>query len=137
MISSPRKAQLPTPAEARLLKALWALKQGTVEQIVSFFPPAEQPNYKTTHTFLRIMEAKGFVTHTTRGKVFVFEPVVSEHEVAQASVKSLLRQRFGGSVRGLMVSLLEAESLESEQLRELEGLIRKYRRSRKSEEPAP
>ena len=82
------------------------------------------------------MEAKGFVTHTARGKVFVFEPVVSEHEVARASVKTLLKQRFGGSVRGLMVSLLEAESLESEQLRELEGLIRKHRRSKKAEEPA-
>lgn len=132
-----KTASLPTPAEARLLKALWFLKQATVEQIVGYFPDSEQPNYKTTHTFLRIMEAKGFVRHTNRGKVFVFEPTVKETEVAQASVKSLLNQRFGGSVRGLMISLLESDNMKSSELRDLEGLIRKYRISEEEEEPAP
>lgn len=132
-----KTASLPTPAEARLLKALWSLQQATVEQIVGYFPASEQPNYKTTHTFLRIMEAKGFVKHTNRGKVFVFEPTVKEAEVAQASVKSLLKQGFGGSVRGLMVSLLESDNLKSSELRDLEGLIREYRKSKKKEEPAP
>ena len=131
-----KAAPLPTPAEARLLKALWSLQQATVEQIVSYFPPSEQPNYKTTQTFLRIMEKKGFVTHTNRGKVFVFEPTVKEPEVARASVKNLLKQRFGGSVRGLMISLLESDNLKTSELHDLERLIREYRNSKEQEEPA-
>ncbi len=122
-----KKPLLPTPAEARLLKALWALKEATVEQIVNYFPVSEQPNYKTTHTFLRIMENKGFVRHTAAGKAFVFSPAVEEYEVARASVHTLLKQSFGGSVSGLFVNLLESGTLKQEELREIEGLIQKYR----------
>jgi predicted transcriptional regulator len=43
-------------------------------------------------------------------------------------VKALLSQNFGGSAAGLMVNLLEATSVEKEELDELEAYIREYRR---------
>lgn len=131
-----KKALLPTTAEARLLKALWTLKEATVEQIVSYFPATERPNYKTTHTFLRIMEAKGFVSHTASGRTFVFKPAVSEEEIAQASVSRLLKQSFGGSASGLLINLLEGGTLKHGDLLEIEDLIRKYRESTREEPSA-
>ncbi len=131
-----KKPLLPTPAEKRLLHALWVLKEATVEQIVNHFPAPEQPNYKTTHTFLRIMESKGFVTHTVSGKAFVFRPTLSEHEVARTSVNTLLRQSFGGSASGLLVNLLQSDALKSSDLREMESLIRKYRKAKEEGEPS-
>lgn len=128
-----KRPLLPTPAESRLLQALWALKEATVEQIVGSFPLSEQPNYKTTHTFLRIMESKGFVEHAVSGKAFVFKPVVSEYEVARASVNTLLKQSFGGSVNGLLMNLLESDTLKGDDLRQMESLIRKYRKSKEEE----
>lgn len=129
-----KKPLLPTPAETRLLQALWPLESATVEQIVSSFPEGEQPNYKTTQTLLRIMETKGFITHVNRGKVFVFSPLVTQQQVARSSVGSLLQQNFGGSASGLLVNLLETDGLESSDLREMEELIRKYRHARESQE---
>ncbi len=122
-----KRSPLPTPAEARLLRALWSLGQGTVEQIVASFPPAEQPNYKTTHTFLRIMEAKGFVDHINAGRAFIFRPLLEQDEVARSSVRALLAQSFGGSVSGLFVNLLESGTLKPADLTEIEGLIQRYR----------
>lgn len=119
---------LPTPAEARILSALWSLGEATVEQIVRFFPEPEQPNYKTTQAFLRIMETKGFVTHSTSGKVFVFRPTVGQAEIAEASVSKLLKQSFGGSARGLFMNLLESGKLKAKELREIEALIQKHRK---------
>ncbi len=130
------KPLIPTPAEMRLLQALWALREATVEEIVSSFPPEERPNYKTTHTLLRIMEGKNFIRHTNRGKVFVFNPIVAQQDVAQASVQSLLKQSFGGSASGLLVNLLETQALKSSDLEKMEDLIRKYRLTRSSEEMA-
>lgn len=123
---------IPTPAEMRLLQALWALREATVEEVVSSFPLEERPNYKTTHTLLRIMEGKNFIRHSTRGKVFVFEPIVSQQNVAQASVQSLLKQSFGGSASGLLVNLLETQALKSSDLEKMEDLIRQYRLTRTS-----
>lgn len=128
------KKTLPTPAESKLLQSLWRLQSATVEQIVTSFPEGEQPNYKTTQTLLRIMETKGFITHVSRGKVFVFSPLVSQQEVARVSVGTLLQQSFGGSASGLLVNLLESDGLQSSDLREMENLIRKFRQDRELED---
>jgi len=84
---------LPTSAEMRILNAVWQLGAATVEEIVNTFPEGQRPNYKTTQAFLRIMENKGFVRHTARGRVFVFEPIVKKDEVDQRSVEALLGDR--------------------------------------------
>ncbi|HLW55547.1 MAG TPA: BlaI/MecI/CopY family transcriptional regulator [Candidatus Angelobacter sp.] len=117
----------PTRAELRIMTALWDLGRATVDQIIhhpSFSPP---PNYKTTQTILRIMEEKSLVQHTSRGRVFVFEPRVSRDEVGRLSVRALLEQNFQGSPSKLLVNLLESGPVDAAELEELEALIRKYR----------
>ena len=113
---------------------LWRIGPATVDQIVSDFPVKDRPNYKTTHSFLRIMEAKGFVTHTVAGKAFVFEPLIEEEKVATASVQTVLKQTFGGSVTGLMMNLLETGKVRPEELEEIEAMISAYRKSRQAKE---
>ena len=63
-----RQPPLPTAAEMRLLQFLWELEEATVEDLVNAHSEKERPNYKTTQTFLRIMEQKGLVTHEARGR---------------------------------------------------------------------
>ena len=122
------KTQIPTSSELRILNALWELGEATVEQIVTFFPPRKRPNYKTTQAFLRIMEQKGFVKHSVRGRVFIFAPLISKERVNGRSVQALLRQNFGGSARGLLINLLESNAVPESELVAIEGLIQEYRR---------
>ena len=74
----------------RLLQFLWELEEATVEDLVNAHSEKERPNYKTTQTFLRIMEQKGLVTHEARGRVFVFRPLVSRKTIDHLSVKALV-----------------------------------------------
>jgi BlaI family penicillinase repressor len=127
MRQSKKDLQLPTRAEGRLLRALWSLGEATVEEIVSTFPAAQRPNYKTAQTVLRTMETKAFVEHRISGKAFIYRPLVTELEVRQASVESLVDQTFGGSMQGLMMNLIEADKLKRSDLIELEDLIRRHK----------
>lgn len=124
------KQQLPVPtaAEMRLLQILWDLEEGTVEQVVNAHPEKERPNYKTTQTLLRIMEQKGFIAHETRGRVFVFRPLVSRKTIDRLSVEALVSRNFHGSGAGLFINLLEASSIKKKELDELEAYIREYRK---------
>lgn len=122
------KTQLPTSSELRILNALWQLGEATVDQVVMSFPPRKRPNYKTTQAFLRIMEQKGFVKHTARGRVFIFEPLISKESVDKQSVQALLQQNFGGSARGLLINLLESDAVPEAELVAIEGLIQEYRK---------
>jgi len=127
-LKGPRGRQLPTASELRLLQILWENGEATVEDVVNAHPPRNRPNYKTTQTFLRIMEQKGFIVHESRGRVFVFKPLISRKIVDQRSIQALLSQNFGGSATGLFLNLLEVSTVKEKDLDELEAQIREYRR---------
>lgn len=122
-----RGRQLPTASELRLLQILWNSGEATVEEIVNAHSPRNRPNYKTTQTLLRIMEQKGFIEHESRGRVFVFKPLISRKIIDRGFVQVLLSQNFGGSATGLFLNLLEAATVKEKDLDELEAQIREYR----------
>lgn len=130
-MSRNRDQSLPTTAESRILRALWKIGEGSIDEILAAFPRATRPNYKTTQTFLRIMEQKGYVDHEAKGRVFVFRPLVTREEIDRLSVKALVDQNFGGSAQGLFVNLLQSESLKESDLDALEALIQKHKESRR------
>jgi BlaI family transcriptional regulator, penicillinase repressor len=127
------KIPLPTAAESRLLHILWDKGEATVEAVVNAHPEEERPNYKTTQTLLRIMEQKGLITHESRGRVFVFRPLIDRKTIDQRAVQALLSQNFAGSARDLFVNLLEAGPVKEEELDELESYIREYRKRSEAE----
>jgi BlaI family transcriptional regulator, penicillinase repressor len=123
-----RKLSIPTAGEMRLLQILWDREEATVEEVVSAHAEKERPNYKTTQTLLRIMEQKGFITHESRGRVFVFRPLVSRKTIDDLSVQALVSRNFNGSAAGLLINLLEASPIKKNELDELEAYIREYRK---------
>jgi BlaI family transcriptional regulator, penicillinase repressor len=129
-----QQLSVPTPAEMRLLQVLWDREEATVDEVVNAHPEKEQPNYKTTQTLLRIMEQKGFITHETRGRVFVFRPLVSRKTIDSLSVQTLVARNFRGSAAGLLINLLETSSIKKKELDELEAYLREYRKKYETRE---
>ena len=123
-----RELTVPTAAEMRLLQILWDREEGTVEDVVNAHPKKEQPNYKTTQTLLRIMEQKGLITHESRGRVFVFRPLVSRKTIDHLSIQALVSRNFRGSASSLLMNLLEASPIKKTQLDELQAYIQEYRK---------
>ena len=120
---------IPTAAEFRLLEILWRLGEGTIEDFLQASEKNNPLNYKTVQTVLRIMENKKFVSHSVRGRAFVYRPRVKRSEVRRSSLRSLLDRYFRGSPSELLVNLLETERIDTTELQELERLIRSYRKA--------
>jgi BlaI family transcriptional regulator, penicillinase repressor len=120
---------IPTAAEFRLLEILWRLEEGTIEDFLRASEKNNPLNYKTVQTVLRIMESKKFVSHSVRGRAFVYRPRVKRDEVRRLSLRSLLNRYFRGSRSELLVNLLENERIDPNELQELERLIRNYRKA--------
>lgn len=121
------KVLLPTDAELLILDALWELGEGTVEDVVNRSPSNPRANYKTVQTLLRIMENKGFVEHTMRGRAFVFMSCVTRDEIGRVSAKRLVDRNFQGSHTAMLMNLLDSNHIKEEELDELEKLIQQYR----------
>lgn len=120
---------IPTAGELRLLEILWHLGEGTIEDFVRTSEKDNPLNYKTVQTVLRIMENKRLVSHSLRGRAFVYRPRVQRHEVSRVSLRSFLKRYFRGSRSELLVNLLEDERVGANELQELESLIRSYRKA--------
>jgi BlaI family penicillinase repressor len=130
VVRGKQRPSVPTPAEMRLLQVLWDREEATVEEVVNAHSEKERPNYKTTQTLLRIMEQKRFITHESRGRVFVFRPLVSRKTIDHLSVQALVSRNFHGSAAELLVNLLETSPIKNKELDELEAYIREYRKKR-------
>lgn len=126
-LRSRTKVLLPTDAELLILDALWELGEGTVEDVVNRSTSNPRANYKTVQTLLRIMENKGFVQHTTRGRAFVFMSCVTRDEVGRVSAKRLVDRNFQGSHTAMLMNLLDSDRIKEEELDALEKLIQQYR----------
>jgi predicted transcriptional regulator len=125
-----RKTAIPTAAEFRLLDILWRLEEGTIDELLRASEGDRPLNYKTVQTVLRIMENKKFVSHSLRGRAFVYRPRVRRDEVSRTSLRSLLKRYFRNSPSELLVNLLEDERIDTKELQEIEGLIRNCRKAK-------
>ncbi|QEH36714.1 Methicillin resistance regulatory protein MecI [Aquisphaera giovannonii] len=106
-----------TEREAEVMDALWRLGEATAEQVREAVPGA--PHDSTVRTMLRILEAKGYVSHEARGKVYVYRAAVDRSKAQRQAVRGLLARFFGGSAEDLVLRLIEDESLTQEQLDKL------------------
>jgi predicted transcriptional regulator len=115
-----------TEAEYRLMDILWDLGSATVADVharLSAHPIA----YTTVLSTLTILERKGYVRHTVRGKANVYRPRVERDAARRTVVANVLTTFFGGSTRALMLNLLEAERLGPEEERRLRTLLEEER----------
>ena len=87
---------------------LWDLGNGTVADVHARL--ADHPiAYTTVLSTLTILERKGYVRHTVRGKANVYRPRVERDAARRTVIANVLTTFFGGSARALMLNLLEAE----------------------------
>jgi BlaI family transcriptional regulator, penicillinase repressor len=116
----------PSPRELEILKVLWELGEASVREVHERMCPRGECAFNTIQTLLRIMDDKGLVTHTTRGRTFVYRASYSrEREAAR-----LLDAVFDGAVDQFVLSLLKAKTVSSGELEELERIIAEARRQR-------
>ncbi|MDD5017661.1 MAG: BlaI/MecI/CopY family transcriptional regulator, partial [Eubacteriales bacterium] len=107
-----------------ILKALWGNPPQTMKQIVARIQ-AEQPgvnwSYKTYHTYLRNMGAKGLIISEERNlKDKIYSPAVSQDDAMRAEGSALLSRRsYFGSVGRLMLMMAENGQLSERDKQEL------------------
>ena len=119
-------ARRPTPtlteAEYRLMNILWDLGSGTVSEVHARLD--DRPiAYTTVLSTLTILERKGYVRHTVRGKANVYKARVERDAARRTVVDNVLATFFNGSPHALMLNLLNSERLSGEEERRLRTLL--------------
>ena len=105
-------------AEWTILRALWGQKPRTMGEIISAVQD-EQPNigwqYKTYHSYLRIMLGKGLIGCEDKNKRDkLYSPLVSREEALKAEGETLLSRISAGSMSALVAAMADSGQLSDE-----------------------
>ena len=118
-----KKSPNLTEGELPLMEVLWKKGRATVGDVVASLPADTPLAYSTVLTTLRILEAKGYLRHTKKGRAFVYEPVIVQEEASGKALGYLVNRFFGGSRELLVMNLLKEEKIGRAELRRIKKMI--------------
>ena len=116
-----RKSTTLTEAELEIMQIVWTQGTSTAESVRKRL--ANMPAESTVRTMLRILEEKGYLTHTVDGRTYVYQPKVGKEQASQVILSDVLTRVFGGSPALLVKSLLSSEQVSEEEVKEIKQLI--------------
>jgi predicted transcriptional regulator len=112
------KTKTLTKGEEDIMKILWMLGKGTVNDILDHCDEPK-PKYTTVATFLKLLEDKGFAGHTSTGKSNMYYPVVEQKEYAGSVAGNMLDSFFGGSLVQMLSFFSSEKKLSSKEKQDL------------------
>jgi predicted transcriptional regulator len=118
-----KKSPNLTEGELRLMKVLWKKGVATVGGVAAALTDDPRLAYSTVLTTLRILEGKGYLRHTKKGRAFVYEPVIAQEEASRTALGYLVNRFFGGSRELLVVNLLKEETIGRAEMRRIKKMI--------------
>jgi len=128
-MNKPRK-QL-TRLELQIMKALWDFGPSNVQVVQENLSASPKLAYTTVQTMLNVLHRKGWVKRTLRGRAYEYEPLVSRDRAANNAIRDMIDRLFGGSVEGLLMSLVNSKQLHPKKLEKLRTLLEEQQRSEK------
>jgi predicted transcriptional regulator len=86
----------------------------------------DAPTRTAVRTLLRILEAKGHLKHTKRGREFFYQPTRRRDRAGQSALHRVLQTFFDGSLeKAVAAHLADPDAdISSEQLQRLSALVR-------------
>jgi len=118
-----------TRAEEEVMQILWALGKGFVKDLVERYREP-RPAYNTVSTLIRILEQKGFVSHTAYGKTHEYFPLVSKDEYRRQFLNNMISDYFSGSFKQLVSFFAREEKIDRKEMEELLKLMKDEYRSK-------
>ena len=115
------------------MRVVWDLGEATARDIQAKLPG--ERHYNSVLTIIRVLEAKGHLTHRVDGKAHVYR---ARHapEKAQGKVLShLIKHVFGGSASSLVLHLVETGNLTDADLQDIRRRVNR-KQTRKVRPPA-
>ncbi|MEO8886774.1 MAG: BlaI/MecI/CopY family transcriptional regulator [Mucilaginibacter sp.] len=116
-----------TRAEEQLMQILWQLKKGFVKDVMAYLPEPK-PAYNTVSTFIRILEAKGFVSYNIKGKSHEYYPIVSKEQYKSFAADKLMSGYFDNSVKRMLSFFVKKEKIDMHEADEIIELIEKLKK---------
>lgn len=118
----PKRPEL-SKGEIVVARAVWELQEGTVGTVHEEVCRKEGMDYSTVQTYLRRLEAKGYVSTRRDGRNKVYRPKVQASHVIRGIVADVVQRLFDGETVAMMNHLVRDHSLSRQEIEHLRSLL--------------
>jgi BlaI family penicillinase repressor len=127
------KKSIPRISETEweIMRIIWAKHPATAAEIIAQLTHADSSWHpKTAKTLLARLVAKGALGYESRGRAYVYQPLVAEKDCIDTASRSFLNRVFGGSLTPMLAHFVEAQKMTPQELREMEELLARKRKQK-------
>jgi BlaI family penicillinase repressor len=110
-------------SELELARVVWRLGEATVRQVLDELPRERGLDFATVQTYLRRLEAKGYLRVRQQGRTNVYSSRVEPDRVVGEVVRDFLDRVFDGQPLPLVQQLISDRGLSDEEIDELQRTL--------------
>ncbi len=108
-----------TKAEEDIMHEIWNLEPCSVYDIIENLPEPK-PAYNTVSTVVRILEAKQFVDHISKGRGFQYFSKIDKEVYSKITLNTIVEKHFQGSLKSMISFFMKEKEMD---LQELESIL--------------
>ncbi len=114
--------------ERQIMEVIYRHGTATARQVAEAME--NPPSHTAVRTMLRILEDKGHLKHSVRGRAYVYQPTQPRTRAGRSALRRVVQTFFGGSLKDAVAAHLSSPGikLDEAQLRDLADLIEQARR---------
>lgn len=119
---SKKRAPL-SKGETVVASALWRLKSGSLGEIHEEVIQNQAMEYSTVQSYIRRLEAKGYVKSKKVGRNNIYSPRVNPERVIGQTLDQMLSQMFAGDAIPIFRHLIRERGITDDEMLELRQLL--------------
>jgi BlaI family transcriptional regulator, penicillinase repressor len=117
-------------SELEVARIVWSLGRATVREVLASLPEGRRLDFKTVQTYLRRLEAKGYLGVRREGRGNVYTPAVQHRTVVREVVDDFVNRLFDGRAVPLVQHLIEDQRLTDEEIDQLQATLDRLKERR-------
>jgi predicted transcriptional regulator len=110
-------------SELEIARIVWELGEASVRQVLEALPPARKLDFKTVQTYLRRLEAKGYLRTRLAGRTKIYLPRVRPQQVVREVIDDILELLYRGESLPLFQHLIEERGLSKAEIDKLRTML--------------
>ncbi len=125
-----KRGALPK-SELEIAKVVWDLGEATVRQVLEALPEERELDFWTVQTYLRRLEAKGYLAKRKEGRNNVYSPAVRPTAVISEAMDDFINRLFDGEALPLFQHLIRDRGLSDNEIDQLQGTLNDLKANKK------
>jgi BlaI family transcriptional regulator, penicillinase repressor len=117
-----------TENELQIMKIIWEKNSTTVRDVYEELLKHRKIAYTTVMTVMGVLEQKGHLKKTAKGRAYVYSPAHPQNEVVRSMVRDFVQRLFNGMSKPLLVHMIEDGKLTETELDEVKKELKAKRR---------